>query len=89
DPDVALCLKDTKAKDMPIMNACHPDVCKNSCISKTHLPAWESQKNDVNSMLKQKGISENQEGVLKAQLVSLESVINPLTRNSKKENGDV
>jgi len=89
DPDVALCLKDTKAKDMPIMNACHPDVCKNSCISKAHLPAWESQKNDVNSMLKQKGISENQEGVLKAQLVSLESVINPLTRNSKKENGDV
>lgn len=80
DPDVALCLKDTKSKDMPILNACHPDVCKNGCVGKKHVPVWKGQIDDAKNMSKQKYVNKIQKKILTEHIKSLEKVIAPFKK---------
>lgn len=42
NPALAECLDDRTA-DRPIINACEPSECSNSCVRQVHLPMWNAQ----------------------------------------------
>lgn len=77
--DRALCLKETESEgDFPIVNACHPDRCANSCVTRTHLPQWQTQKDDAQAMLAHKKVSEPQRIALSRDLEKIVRIVDRL-----------
>lgn len=76
----ALCLMGhpESAEDVPVLNACHPDRCANSCIARNHLPQWEAQVNDAQAMLNHSKISEPQKIALMRDLEKTYRIVNRL-----------
>jgi len=80
--DRALCLKGRDSeRDTPIVNACHPDRCANSCITKKHLPQWQIQIDDAQSMLSHRKVTELQRIALSGDLEKAIRVVNRLRGN--------
>lgn len=50
DPDKALCIEGKDDRSKPILNSCAPDKCKNSCITKRHLPLWKAQLDQAENL---------------------------------------
>jgi integrase len=42
-PEQALCTEKRPDAAGPVLNACHPGSCSNSCVRKEHLPIWQGQ----------------------------------------------
>lgn len=80
EKDASLCLKDSKDNkaDSPIMNACHPDRCANSCISKSHLPQWKVQVEEAKAMLSHKNLSNPQRIALTRDMEKALRIVNQL-----------
>lgn len=79
----ALCLNDTGkliGNEQPMLSACHPDRCANSCITSSHLPQWEVQAADARAMLAHPKISEPQR-------IALSRDLEPVLRVVKKLQG--
>ncbi|WP_076592150.1 hypothetical protein [Herminiimonas arsenitoxidans] len=82
--DRALCLSNTKSDlpDKPVINACYPERCANSCISKNHLPIWQAQINDAQAMLNHKNVSMPQKIALKDDIAKSLRILNQLNGTS-------
>lgn len=87
DPEAALCLKNKKQKEHPLLNACRPDYCPNSCITNKHLPAWSNQIKDAEAMLKSPKATEIQKISLKSVLIELRNAIKPFIKDNKYKMG--
>ena len=80
--DRALCLTDATRQSKnatPVLNACHPDRCANSCVSKHHLPQWQVQVDEARAMLAHKSVSPPQRIALTADLEKALRVVNQLS----------
>lgn len=42
-PEQALCTEKRPDAERPVLNACAPGNCSNSCVRKEHLPIWQGQ----------------------------------------------
>jgi len=79
DPERALCLTDKNdVNRQPILSACHPDRCANSCITARHRPQWQVQVADAHAMLAHPKISEPQRITLTKDLGMLNRVLEKL-----------
>ncbi|WP_194711278.1 hypothetical protein [Noviherbaspirillum soli] len=77
DPEWAMCTKDKQDKDAkPMLNACQPSRCKNSCVTPKHIPAWQAQIDDANAMLKHKKVSVPQKISLTRDLEEALQIVN-------------
>jgi hypothetical protein len=77
--DRALCIKDKESHDVsPVVNACHPDRCANSCITRKHLPQWQTQVDDARAMLAHKKVSEPQRIALSRDLDKVVRIVDRL-----------
>ncbi|MES2042166.1 MAG: hypothetical protein V4495_30505 [Pseudomonadota bacterium] len=75
----ALCLNEkNQVNPQPMLSACHPDRCANSCITTKHRPQWEVQAADALAMLDQPRISEPQRVALSRDLVAVNRVLEKL-----------
>jgi hypothetical protein len=79
--DRALCLTTKSPESSPKVNACHPDKCANSCITRRHLPHWEVQIDDARAMIAHKKTSELQRVILSEDLKLASRVVNRLKDN--------
>lgn len=80
--DSALCLpqKETK-RDSPILNACQPDRCANSCIGTDQRPQWEVQVKDMQAMLNHPKVSLPQQIALSKDLEKALRIVGQLKGN--------
>lgn len=79
DRSKALCLNGKQSDaGMPNLSACHPDRCANSCVTRRHLPQWQIQVDDAQSMLNHKWLSPPQKYVLTTELERAMLVVNRL-----------
>jgi len=81
----ALCL--TASKDpanLPRLSACAPDRCPNACISRTHLPAWESAIDRAEVILGDKRLSKLQCDVIRQDRDRMRKLIAPLLQDAPK-----
>lgn len=78
--DRALCLTNNKSDlpEKPIINACYPERCANSCISKNHIPIWQAQLNDAQAMLNHKNVSIPQKIALTDDIAKSLRILNQL-----------
>lgn len=75
----ALCLPEKdSARNVPNLNACHPDRCANSCISTGHLPQWEVQIEDAKAMLNHPNVSQPQRIALTKDLEKAVRIVSQL-----------
>ena len=74
----ALCTKDAARKDVPIVNACDPTHCSNSCVTKKHAPLWEAQMQQATQLMGHPRSTELQKIALKGQIFELQSVLSSL-----------
>lgn len=82
--DRALCLQNAAPKidSTPILNACHPERCANSCVTTKHLPQWEVQINDAQSMLSHPQVTELQRIALSKDLEKAVRILTLLKQGS-------
>ena len=78
--DRALCLTNKKSDlpEKPVINACYPERCANSCISKNHIPIWQAQVNDAQAMLNHKNVSIPQKIALTDDIAKSLRILNQL-----------
>ena len=78
----ALCLTASKnPSDLPRLSACAPDRCPNSCISRTHLPAWEGAIDRAEAILSDKRLSKLQREVIRQDRDRMRKLIAPLLQD--------
>lgn len=63
DPQKALCILNQHQKQ-PITDMCNPKECQNACIEKKHKPLWLDRIDEIDGLLKTKGMNEYQTKVL-------------------------
>lgn len=82
DRSSALCLTTSKdPSDQPRLSACAPDRCPNSCIAKSHLPAWEGAIARAEDVLGDKRLSKLQREVIRQDRDRMRKLINPLLQD--------
>ncbi|MEV4780477.1 hypothetical protein [Burkholderia sp. LMU1-1-1.1] len=75
----ALCLNEKEQGNLqPMLSACHPDRCANSCITTKHRPLWEVQATDARAMLDHPRISTPQRIALSRDLDVVKRVLKKL-----------
>jgi hypothetical protein len=78
----ALCLATSKdPSDQPRLSACAPDRCPNSCIARSHLPAWEGAIARAEDMLGDKRLSKLQRDVIRQDQDRMRKLISPLLQD--------
>ena len=78
----ALCLAASKdLSDQPRLSACAPDRCPNSCIAKSHLPAWEGAIARAEAVLGDKRLSKLQRDVIRQDRDRMRKLISPLLQD--------
>lgn len=75
DSSKALCVKQSGQADRPILNSCDPANCKNSCVSKRHLPLWDAQLTQATELMRHPKSSPLQRDILAREISSLKKVI--------------
>ncbi len=79
NPATALCIaKDNDVRKTPAFSRCAPDRCPNSCLTQRHLPVWEAQIAENESLLKTKRLSQLQREALKNDGERMRKLIAPL-----------
>lgn len=79
--DTAMCLTEDKrlsTDSEPVLNACHPDRCANSCVTKQHLPKWQVQVDEALAMLSHKNVSQPQRVSLSADMEKALRIVNQI-----------
>jgi hypothetical protein len=71
----ALCTD--KSSKTPIVNACHPDQCGNSCVTKRHVPLWRAQLEQAEEM-KEFCRTSLQKNIMLQEIKSLKQVLSSL-----------
>lgn len=84
DPATALCLGPLAQAEhaAPILPNCAPDRCPNSCITRRHLPAWETSIAEAEELLRTKRLSPLQRETLRRDNERKRKLIAPLKRNT-------
>jgi integrase len=78
----ALCLATSKdPSDQPRLSACAPDRCPNSCIARSHLPAWEGAIARAEAVLGDKRLSKLQRHVIRQDRDRMRKLISPLLQD--------
>ncbi len=78
----ALCLATSKdPSDQPRLSACAPDRCPNSCIARSHLPAWQGAIARAEAVLGDKRLSKLQREVIRQDRDRMRKLINPLLQD--------
>jgi hypothetical protein len=78
----ALCLAALKEpSDQPRLSACAPDRCPNSCIGRSHLPAWEGAIARAEAVLGDKRLSKLQRDVIRQDRDRMRKLISPLLQD--------
>jgi integrase len=78
----ALCLATSKdPSDQPRLSACAPDRCPNSCIARSHLPAWEGAIARAEDVLGDKRLSKLQRDVIRQDRDRMRKLISPLLQD--------
>lgn len=75
DSNKALCVKRSDKADRPILNSCDPANCKNSCVSKRHLPLWKAQLNQASELMRHPKSSPLQREIISREIASLKKVV--------------
>lgn len=78
----AICLATSKdPSDQPRLSACAPDRCPNSCIARSHLPAWQGAIARAEAVLGDKRLSKLQREVIRQDRDRMRKLINPLLQD--------
>ena len=78
----ALCLAASKSpSDQPRLSACAPDRCPNSCIARSHVPAWEGPIARAEAVLGDKRLSKLQREVIRQDRDRMRKLISPLLQD--------
>jgi hypothetical protein len=80
DPAYAMCQQHIAVQERkaPIISHCQPDRCSNSCITKRHLSAYQSQLDESKRLLKTPKLSTPQRIALEQEKERMERIIRPL-----------
>jgi len=76
NPDRAYCLRNSADKSKPILNSCHPDICKNSCVTKKHMPLWTAQLQQTEDTLKHPRLPPKARELITAEADRIRAVVN-------------
>lgn len=77
DASKAKCLEglpDDAKNDGPILADCSPSICRNSVITSEHLPIWESEEDELVTLLKDRRMSDFHRHQLEHRLKIVQSV---------------
>lgn len=78
----ALCLAASKdPSDQPRLSVCAPDRCPNSCIARSHLPAWQGAIARADVVLGDKRLSKLQRDVIRQDRDRMRKLISPLLQD--------
>lgn len=74
DPVKAVCTKGNSKE--PVLNHCQPSICGNACVSKRHLPIWESQLKQAEEFIAWPKTSRIHREAMSVEVAKLRAVIN-------------
>jgi hypothetical protein len=83
-PETALCLAraGSAGREAPLVNACSPSRCANSCVTGRHLPVWARARDDAVALLARPRLSPLQQAALTDEVARMDAVIAAVGRET-------